>query len=131
MIHPETAKRLLCHARTQVVVENDLGEAIGVGRMSREPSTWMLRQLRYRDLGCTFPGCGARRFTQAHHIVWWERGGRTDLENLTLVCHFHHKLVHEHGWTVRRRCAGEVRWFQPGGRRFRAGPAPPQMARIA
>src|SRR6266542_5926461 len=48
-----------------------------------------LRQLRYRDRECTFTGCGERRFTQAHHIVWWDQGGRTDLDNLLLVCTFH------------------------------------------
>src|SRR6059058_1325663 len=57
----------------------------------------MMRQLRYRDVECRFPGCGARRFTQAHHIVWWKEGGPTDLDNLVLVCFFHHKLVHELG----------------------------------
>ena len=61
-----------------------------------------MRQLKYRDRECTFPGCGARRFTQAHHIVWWERGGATDLDNLVLVCSFHHKLVHEYGWGLKR-----------------------------
>jgi hypothetical protein len=71
------------------------------------------------------PGCGARRFTQAHHITWWESGGRTDLDNLVLICFFHHKLVHEHRWVIRRDPDGTVRWFHPDGTRYRAGPAPP------
>jgi len=125
VIHPHTARRLLCHARVQTVVEDREGRVVGVGRMSREPSAWMLRQLRYRDYGCTFPGCATRRFTQAHHIVWWEHGGRTDLDNLVLVCYFHHKLVHEHGWVLRREADGEVWWFHPDGTRYRAGPSPP------
>jgi hypothetical protein len=86
----------------------------------------MMRQLRFRDYGCTFPGCGSRRFVQAHHIAWWRHGGRTDLDNLLLVCTFHHKLVHEHGWTVRRDPDGVSGWFFPDGRRYRAGPAPPR-----
>src|SRR5712691_4756964 len=126
VIHPETARRLLCHARVQAVIEDRAGNLVGLGRMSREPTAWMLRQLRYRDRECTFPGCGNRRFTQAHHITWWERGGRTDLDNLTLVCTFHHKLVHEHGWAIRRAAGGTTRWFHPDGRRYRAGPAPPR-----
>lgn len=124
--HPETVHRLLCSARLQAVIEDQGGNALGLGRLSREPSASMMRQLRYRDGECRFPGCGARRFTQAHHIVWWERGGRTDLENLLLVCTFHHKLVHEFGWVVRREEDGRVRWFRPDGRRHRAGPAPPR-----
>jgi hypothetical protein len=82
----------------------------------------MLRQLRYRDIGCTFPGCGSVRFVKAHHIVWWRHGGRTNLDNLVLVCTFHHKLLHEHGWTIARR-DGAAAWFQPDGRRFIPGPA--------
>jgi hypothetical protein len=88
----------------------------------------MVRQLRYRDYGCTFPGCGSRRFAQAHHIAWWRHGGRTDLNNLLLVCTFHHKLVHEYGWTVRRDTDGIASWFFPDGTRYRAGPVPPQSS---
>ena len=83
--------------------------------------------LRYRDFGCTFPGCGNRRFAQAHHIVWWGKGGRTDLDNLVLVCTFHHKLVHEFGWRLKREADGSVKWFRPDGTGYRAGPAPPEL----
>ena len=126
VIHPETARRLLCQARVQTVIEDGAGQPVGLGRMSREPSAWMMRQLRYRDLECRFPGCGARRFTQAHHILWWEHGGRTDLGNLLLVCTFHHKLVHEYEWAVRRETDGSARWSRPDGTPYSAGPAPPR-----
>jgi hypothetical protein len=127
--HPETARRLLCNARIQGVVEDGAGQPVRLGRMTREPSAWMLRQLRYRDSECTFPGCGERRFTQAHHIVWWERGGPTDLDNLLLVCTLHHKLVHEFGWSVRPDADGAARWCRPDGTHHQAGPGPPrQMA---
>jgi hypothetical protein len=128
VIHPETARRLLCNGRVQTVIEDEAGQPLRLGRLSREPSAWMLRQLRYRDVECIFPGCGARRFTQAHHIVWWEHGGRTDLDNLVLVCFFHHRLVHEHGWAVKRGDDGATRWLRPDGTRYRAGPAPPPQA---
>jgi hypothetical protein len=121
-IHAQVARRLACTGRLQVVLEDESGQAVGIGTTRREPSAAMLRHLRYRDFGCTFPGCGARRFTQAHHIVWWERGGRTDLDNLALVCFFHHKLVHEMGWSLARRPDGELEWFRPDGARYRAGP---------
>jgi len=76
VIHPETARRLLCEARTQVVVEDGSARPLGLGRITREPSAWMLRQLRYRDGGCTFPGCGSQRFAKAHHVVWCDREER-------------------------------------------------------
>lgn len=123
-IHHETLKRLLCDARVQTVVEDASGAVLGLGRTSREPSAWMLRQVRYRDKECRFPGCGAQRFTQTHHIVFWRNGGRTDLDNLLLMCSFHHKLVHEYGWSVSRDTDGTVRWRRPDGTRYRAGPSP-------
>lgn len=128
VIHNETARRLLCNARVQAVIEDGRERAVEVGRMSREPSAWMMRQLRYRDHECRFPGCGGRRFTQAHHIVWWERGGSTELENLVLVCTFHHKLVHEYGWQVERGPNGTVRWFRADGSPYLAGAGPPRQA---
>jgi hypothetical protein len=131
VIHPETARRLLCTARVQTVIEDEHGDVVKLGRMRREPPAWMLRQLKHRDRGCRFPGCGNRRFAQAHHITWWSRGGRTELENLALICSFHHKLVHELGWTISRDADGEIRWFRPDGIRYRAGPAPPVIDLVA
>ncbi|MCI0636303.1 MAG: HNH endonuclease [Actinobacteria bacterium] len=122
VIPSQAARRLGCDARIQIVLEDDSGQPVRLGRTSREPSAAMLRQLRYRDRECRFPGCGSRRFTHAHHIVWWADGGRTDLENLVLVCSFHHRLVHEHGWKLTRGPDGMVTWLGPGGVPYRAGP---------
>ena len=115
-IHAETALRLACDARIEVALQNADGEVVGLGRRDRTPPAWLLRQLRHRDRGCRFPGCEMKRFLHAHHIHHWSRGGRTDLDNLVLVCHFHHKLVHEYGWRVELLAGGGVRWLRPGGR---------------
>jgi len=123
--HPETVRRLLCSGRVQVVIEDEARNPVWLGRMHREPPAWMMRQLRYRDSGCRFPGCGTRAFANAHHVRWWSRGGSTELENLILICSFHHRLVHEYGWSARMEADGRVTWFQPDGARYRAGPAPP------
>jgi hypothetical protein len=40
------------------------------------------------------------------------------------VCSFHHRLVHEYGWTVARSRDGTVEWRRPDGARYRAGPQP-------
>jgi hypothetical protein len=44
---------------------------------------------------CRFPGCHHTRFLHAHHVIWWKRGGRTDMNNLVLLCSRHHNLVHQ------------------------------------
>jgi len=124
VIPSQSVRRLLCDARVQTVLEDRAGNALGMGRMTREPSASMIRQIRYRDGGCRFPGCGTKAFTQAHHVRWWRHGGRTDLDNLVLICTFHHRLVHEHGWSMRREDDGTLGWFRRDGTRYRAGPSP-------
>ena len=118
VIAPEVASRMLCDSDLELVVHDSVGNTVGIGRASRQVPSWMRRQLLRRDGGCTFPGCGTKRFLNAHHVVHWEQGGRTDLGNLTLVCHFHHKLVHEFGWTVRLDEAQSAVWLRPDGTRF-------------
>jgi predicted restriction endonuclease len=34
--------------------------------------------------------------------VHWIHGGSTDLDNLILLCHRHHWMVHEGGWQLVR-----------------------------
>lgn len=128
VVHSQTVRRLLCNGRVQTVVEDGDGRVLGLGRMSRDPAPWMIRQVRYRDRECRFPGCGAKRFTEAHHIVWWRHGGRTDLDNLVLICSFHHRLVHEYGWSVERERDGGLMWRRPNGARYQAGPSPGSAA---
>ncbi len=126
VIHEQTAKRQLCSGRLQWLLEDEAGDIVKVGRLHRDPPRWMMRALRHRDRECRFPGCGARRFVQAHHIRHWDQGGPTELGNLVLVCFFHHKLVHEYGWRILRERDGTVTWFRPNGKRYRPGPAPPK-----
>ena len=116
LLHPEVARRLSCDGRVQTVVEDGKGEPIGIGRTSETVPWWLKKQVKYRDRTCTFPGCEDAHFTEAHHIWHWARGGPTDLDNLTLVCGFHHKAVHEYNWSVHRRPDGTLEWFTPGGR---------------
>jgi hypothetical protein len=61
-----------------------------------------LELLWFRDRHCTFPGCESTWFVEAHHIRHWADGGKTTLENLTLLCSAHHRRLHEGGWTIPR-----------------------------
>ncbi|HET6504045.1 MAG TPA: HNH endonuclease signature motif containing protein, partial [Amycolatopsis sp.] len=59
------------------------------------------RALTLRDLGCSAPGCTRTpKWTSVHHVRLWSRGGTTDIDNLTLVCASHHRLIHQAGWQV-------------------------------
>jgi hypothetical protein len=62
----------------------DLVTSLDLDRHRRFPSPALRRAVHRRDRGCCrFPGCARRHRLHVHHIVWWERGGRTDLSNLT------------------------------------------------
>jgi hypothetical protein len=86
---------------------------IDVGRARRVVSGPAVRALRVRDRGCRFPGCDRpANWTQAHHIVAWSKGGKTDVSGLVLLCLFHHRLVHEGGWQV-VKAGAELRFIPP------------------
>ena len=54
-----------------------------------------------------------RSWTAAHHIKHWAHGGATDLDNLVLLCHRHHWLVHEGGWQLLRGEDGQMMSVAP------------------
>ncbi len=99
-VSAETSRRLCCDAGVVQAMRGSEGEVLDVGRRTRTIPPALRRALEIRDRGCRFPGCGLR-FTEAHHIVHWADGGETKLSNLVLLCRFHHRAVHEEGFTVR------------------------------
>ncbi|WP_419947833.1 DUF222 domain-containing protein [Candidatus Palauibacter sp.] len=109
-----TSRRLLCDAEAVRVERGPDGSVLDVGRRTRTVH-WRLRKaLEVRDRGCRFPGCGSRH-TQAHHVIPWAEGGKTSLDNLILLCRFHHRWVHEGGWRVEMDPAGEAGFRDPEG----------------
>jgi hypothetical protein len=99
-----------------------LGPALDVGRSRRTIPPALRRALEFRDKGCRFPdhspaASGARgtRFAEGHHIIHWEDGGPTSLDNLALLCRDHHRCVHEEGFTVRMDERGEPAFATPSG----------------
>jgi hypothetical protein len=122
LVHPASAERLACTGVVEHLAESRTGRILHRVAERRHPPAWLVRQVRYRDGGCTFPGCGTRAFCEAHHIRFHRFGGKTTMENLTLLCSFHHRLVHEHGWRIRREPTGELSWYRPDGRRHSPGP---------
>ncbi len=111
-------RRLACDCRLAVVeIEQagQVGHVTGVSASVRTPSPRLRRALQHRQGGtCCFPGCDASRRLHAHHVQHWIDGGPTTLDNLVLVCSFHHHLVHERGWSV-SRIHGAITFVRPNG----------------
>jgi hypothetical protein len=84
---------LTCDATCEVWFER-AGQPIGAGRTTRVINRRLRRALEYRHPTCAVPGCGATRGLHAHHLRHWEDGGPTELDNLVLVCPYHHRLHH-------------------------------------
>jgi Domain of unknown function (DUF222)/HNH endonuclease len=90
---------LLCDTTCEVWFERN-GRVIGARRETRQISRRLRRALEHRDRCCVVPGCGATRGLHAHHVRHWEDGGPIELENLVLLCPYHHRLHHRGGLTI-------------------------------
>ena len=102
-----TAERLLCDCSVGRVLMRGKSEVLDLGRRTEVPSRAQRRALAHRDKHCRFPGCDRPvRWTDAHHLVHWIRGGPSDLDNLVLLCRRHHKACHEGGWNLVRNVDG-------------------------
>jgi Domain of unknown function (DUF222)/HNH endonuclease len=88
-----------CDATGEVWFERH-GQPIGAGRTTRLISRRLRRALEHRHRSCAVPGCGATRGLHAHHLVHWEDGGPTELDNLVLLCPYHHRLHHRGVLTI-------------------------------
>ena len=69
-----------------------------------------------RDHGrCTHPGCDNTRGLHGHHVRHWLYGGRTDLNNLLLLCEAHHLALHNGEFTITKLRAGRFRFHRADG----------------
>ncbi len=83
-------------------VLNASGAVVALGRSRRIASRSQTLALYARDSGCSFPGCAhPPQYCERHHVVAWIDGGNTDLDNLTLLCRYHHHNFAARGWTCR------------------------------
>ncbi len=122
-----TARRLCCGADIRIAVLGANGEVLHLGRKVRTATHNQRGALLARDgttcaiRGCTVPWDQC----QAHHIVPWETGGTTDLQNLLHLCAGHHHLVHDDHWTFRPPTNPRPATTPPVERR-RPGTTPPR-----
>ncbi len=111
-----TSRLLELAAEAEIIptVLNRSGAVLTLGRSRRIASRTQSLALAARDGGCSFPGCDhPPPWCERHHIVPWIEGGLTDLDNLTLLCRYHHHNFAARGWTCH---LGEDRlpvWIPP------------------
>ncbi len=97
-ISTRTLQRIACDSTISRVLLAD-SMVIDVGRATRVNSAPRRRALGVRDRGCRFTGCDRPAgWSTPHHIEFWTNGGPNNIANEVLLCHYHHRLVHEGGW---------------------------------
>lgn len=87
-------RRLCCDADLMPVVLGSKSQALDVGQEHRLVTSAIRKALSLRDGGCLFPSCSVTDAQcEAHHVIPWWAGGATALENLVLLCRYHHSVV--------------------------------------
>lgn len=95
------AGRLACVGDVTPIVLGEHGEPLALGRTVRLATPGQFKALLVRDQHCTYPGCSVPgTWCDSHHLIWWCRGGATDLDLLALLCPRHHSLVHDQDLTA-------------------------------
>jgi hypothetical protein len=123
-ISREVARRLCCDAKINVSLDAADGTCLDQQPLRRNPSTAQRIEIRRRDSGCRFPGCGFTTYTDVHHMRLFTRGGTTTLDNLITLCTSHHHAVHELGWSMTGDANRKVTFTRPHGHSSISSPSP-------
>ncbi len=119
-----------CNAAIKGVVFSHKGVPLWHGHTKRLATKAQMNALRARYGGCG--GCDANVWIcDGHHVEPVSRGGRTDIDNMMLLCWICHQKVHHHGW--REVPDGRGLYTIAPPERIRHGPShgpdPPPVAR--
>jgi hypothetical protein len=94
-------RKMACDAGIIPTLLGSRSQIHDVGRKTRAINAGLRRVLVARDKGCAFPGCTRPpKHCEAHHIRFWSEGGKTNADNLVLLCRRHHDLVHHSEWQI-------------------------------
>lgn len=110
-VAPATLRRIVADPDTEVrtVAVNDHGVVVAIGdavldegRHQRFASPVQRLALRAMYRTCMIDGCDVPFGScEMHHLIDWDNGGFTDLDNLGPLCVRHHHLLHREGWVLR------------------------------
>jgi hypothetical protein len=100
-LSPATVRRLACEATILPIVMAGASVPLDAGRSRRLATHPQRRALRAAHRTCVVPGCAVPfDWCQIHHVSDWLELGPTDLALLAPLCHRHHHMAHEGGWTL-------------------------------
>ena len=95
------AERLLCDTTLVVTLFDGKTKILDANTAAERFSKAQRRAIAARDGCCAYPGCTRRpRHCDTHHLDFKVNGGPTSVANGCLLCRFHHRLIHDHGWKL-------------------------------
>jgi len=83
------------------------GDIRAVSHFGRTINRSLRTALAFRDRCCVVPGCAVSYGLEIDHVRPFAGGGPTQLDNLALLCHHHHYLKTNEGWTLARSGTGD------------------------
>ncbi|KAA1251040.1 HNH endonuclease [Mycobacterium simiae] len=90
------------------------GRELGLYHTRRIATPGQRLVLYNKDRGCSFPNCDVPGYlTEVHHCTDFADCNDTNIDDLTLACGPHHKLVTSGGWTTRKLTNGTTEWIPP------------------
>ena len=97
VIPQSVLEEYFCNAAIKGVVFSHKGVPLWHGHTKRLATKAQMNALRARYGGCG--GCDANMWIcDGHHVEPVSQGGRTDIDNMMLLCWACHQKVHHHGW---------------------------------
>jgi len=114
----QALQAVLCDATTEVTARTSDGRYMDYGRTKRTAPPRLKRALLAKyGFRCAADGCESRYRLQVHHITPWVERGRTDQDDLIVLCWFHHQVVvHERGFHIIVHQTGRIRFAKPDTR---------------
>jgi hypothetical protein len=114
-ISREELDQCLCEGDLTLLLRDAKGNLAFQGRRARTFSPAKRRAIVATHPGCVWPGCG-RRITQdhIHHLLEFNRGGETLVDDGAPLCRVHHSMLHREGWALLPRADGTFRAVPPG-----------------
>jgi hypothetical protein len=101
-ISMRTITQMIDNGGMQPVFIGANGAVLGLGSKTRCFSPLQRKAITARDGGCIIDGCDCPpQWTEVHHVVPWQYGGKTEITNGVLLCWYHHRTIATSGWQIR------------------------------
>jgi hypothetical protein len=107
------ARRLACEAGIIPAVLGGASQVLDLGRTARYHNHAQRIAIALQDGGCTAEGCDLPPSAcHVHHETPWAQGGHTSTRDARLLCHRHHRVIHDPRYDTTRLPDGSVRFHR-------------------